>query len=199
MARSWFGLFITTLAILLLMVAVGGCKKKTQVKSDSGQLNVGETAPATKTEDVTAPSVYAPNITGQQVSGQGTMASSNQASLAAGGKNKTTAAGSDALRTVYFDFDQFSLTPEAQTTLKSLAPVLKGSKNEIVLEGHCDERGTEDYNLALGEKRALSAKNYLKALGVNEEMKTVSFGASHPVDPDHTEEAWAKNRRVEIK
>jgi peptidoglycan-associated lipoprotein len=77
--------------------------------------------------------------------------------------------------------------------------MLKKYKGKVKLEGHCDERGSDEYNLALGENRAKAALNYLVALGVPpEQLSIISYGKEKPLDNGHTEEAWAKNRRVEF-
>jgi len=106
-----------------------------------------------------------------------------------------------SLKTVYFDFDNYSLSPEAQTSIDYNAEVLKRYPNlMVVVEGHCDERGTAEYNLALGERRAGSVAERLAALGIpSSRMNTVSFGSELPVDPNHNEEAWAKNRRSYLR
>jgi peptidoglycan-associated lipoprotein len=98
---------------------------------------------------------------------------------------------------VRFDFDKYDLKPEARETLKKLGDYLTVNKGATVLiEGNCDERGTVEYNLALGEKRAVSAMKYLVSLGVSKDrVKTISYGKERPLDPGHNEEAWAKNRR----
>jgi peptidoglycan-associated lipoprotein len=99
---------------------------------------------------------------------------------------------------VYFDFDSYNLTSEAKGTLDANARELKRvSAAAITIEGHCDERGTKAYNLALGEKRANAAREYLVALGVSgSRINTVSYGKERPFDPGHDESAWAKNRRA---
>ncbi|MFH0959050.1 MAG: peptidoglycan-associated lipoprotein Pal [Pseudomonadota bacterium] len=106
-----------------------------------------------------------------------------------------------SLKTVYFDFDNYSLSQEAQTAIDYNAEVLKRYPNlMVVVEGHCDERGTAEYNLALGERRAGSVADRLAALGIpSSRMNTVSFGSELPVDPNHNEEAWAKNRRSYLR
>jgi peptidoglycan-associated lipoprotein len=98
---------------------------------------------------------------------------------------------------VFFDFDSYSLTSEAKGTLDANAGQLKRvTAANVTIEGHCDERGTKAYNLALGEKRANAAKEYLVALGVNaSRITTVSYGKERPFDDGHDESAWAKNRR----
>jgi len=103
------------------------------------------------------------------------------------------------LKPVYFDFDKSELKAEAQNTLKENAEWIKKNPAKVVsLEGHCDERGTVEYNLALGTRRAKAAQDYLRSIGVpSERLTTISFGEEFPADPGHNEAAWAKNRRVE--
>lgn len=105
-----------------------------------------------------------------------------------------------SLPTIYFEFDSFSLSEEARNNLGNIADWLKKhSSLNVLIEGHCDERGTEEYNLALGEKRAKSVKDYLVQLGVpSENLSTISYGEEFPVDARHNEDAWAKNRRAEF-
>ena len=98
---------------------------------------------------------------------------------------------------IYFDYDAFTLTSEASATLNKKAEFLKTHPDVIIeLQGHCDERGTTVYNMALGERRARAGKVYLMILGIAENrITTVSYGEERPVDPGHNEKAWAKNRR----
>ena len=102
---------------------------------------------------------------------------------------------------IYFDFDKSNLKPPAKEVLKKKADWLQEHPSYIVrIEGHCDERGTSEYNIALGERRAHSAKKFLMALGISEDrILTVSYGEERPADPRHNEEAWAKNRRDEFR
>jgi peptidoglycan-associated lipoprotein len=100
---------------------------------------------------------------------------------------------------VYFDFDSDVLSPEAQSLLQVKAQWLNDNPDVIavMIEGHCDERGTEAYNLALGSKRADAVKKYLTDLGLNNiTIQTQSYGEERPVDMAHSEAAWAKNRRA---
>ncbi|HKW13886.1 MAG TPA: peptidoglycan-associated lipoprotein Pal [Candidatus Krumholzibacteria bacterium] len=103
-----------------------------------------------------------------------------------------------SLSDAFFDFDSYSLSSEAKGTLEDNAKQLKASTaGAVTIEGHCDERGTKAYNLALGEKRANAAKDYLVALGVSgSRINTVSYGKERPFDDGHDESAWAKNRRA---
>jgi peptidoglycan-associated lipoprotein len=102
---------------------------------------------------------------------------------------------------IYFDFDMSDLKPEAQTVLKKKADWLRSNPGySIRIEGNCDERGTNEYNLALGERRAASAKKFMTALGIAENrMSIISYGEERPVDPGHNEAAWAKNRRDDFR
>lgn len=103
--------------------------------------------------------------------------------------------------TIYFDFDKSEIRPDSRVVLEKIAVYLKKYRRvKISFEGHCDERGTAEYNMALGERRSISARRYLVALGIApERLGTVSYGAERPIDPDHNETAWAKNRRCEFK
>ncbi len=102
---------------------------------------------------------------------------------------------------IFFDFDKADLKPEARAVLRKKADwLLKHPEFHVRIEGHCDERGTNEYNLALGERRAHAAKMFLMDLGVPEErISTISYGEERPLDPRSNEEAWAKNRRDEFK
>lgn len=105
------------------------------------------------------------------------------------------------LQTVYFGYDQYMLTPQAQMALQQDAELLRRAPMvRIQAEGHCDERGTAEYNLALGERRARAVVDYLASLGIHpQRMSTVSYGSELPADPGHNEAAWAKNRRVYLR
>jgi peptidoglycan-associated lipoprotein len=101
------------------------------------------------------------------------------------------------LKTIYFDFDKYDIRPDDAKALDGDAAWLKTNADNLVLiEGHCDERGTNEYNLALGEKRAKAAMNYLVAQGVQASRITIiSYGKERPVCTEKTEACWAKNRR----
>ncbi len=104
------------------------------------------------------------------------------------------------LQDAFFAFDESTLTPDAQAALTASANWLKKNPQySLLVEGHCDERGTEQYNLALGDRRANAAKEYMVALGVDtNRVRTVSYGEERPFDPGHDEAAWAKNRRAHL-
>ncbi|HTY19937.1 MAG TPA: peptidoglycan-associated lipoprotein Pal [Myxococcota bacterium] len=106
------------------------------------------------------------------------------------------------LATIYFDYDSSDLRSDARTTLKSNAQAIQAHTEWklVTVEGHCDERGSEEYNLALGERRANATKKYLSDLGVSPaRMKAVSFGSSSPAVQGHDESAWRWNRRVDFR
>jgi peptidoglycan-associated lipoprotein len=102
------------------------------------------------------------------------------------------------LEDIFFPFDQFSLTDEARGILQKNADWLRSHREaRILIEGHCDERGTVEYNLALGERRAQSVKDYLVNLGIPEDrLSIISYGKERPFASGQTEEAWAQNRRA---
>jgi peptidoglycan-associated lipoprotein len=102
------------------------------------------------------------------------------------------------LKPVFYDYDASELSADAQAALNDNAAVLKQHPTwAVTIEGHCDERGTAEYNLALGERRAVTARTYLVSLGIPaDRLHTISYGKEFPFDPGHTEPAWAKNRRA---
>jgi len=104
---------------------------------------------------------------------------------------------SKMLKDIHFDFDKYDIRPmDAEILKENAALLMKHPRVKVQIEGHCDERGTNEYNLALGERRANAAKKYLMSLGIPmDQISTISYGEEYPVDPGHHEEAWAKNRR----
>ncbi|MFH1784091.1 MAG: peptidoglycan-associated lipoprotein Pal [bacterium] len=104
------------------------------------------------------------------------------------------------MKDAYFEFDSSNLTEQAREALAENAKwIKKNNKLRVMVEGHCDERGTIEYNLALGQRRATSVRNYLVSLGINaDKVNTISYGEEKPVDASHNEAAWAKNRRAHI-
>jgi peptidoglycan-associated lipoprotein len=106
------------------------------------------------------------------------------------------------LRDAFYNYDEASLDDAAQAALTASATWLKGKEGagySLLVEGHCDERGTEQYNLALGDKRANSAKDYLVTLGVDAgRIRTVSYGEERPFEEGHDDASWAQNRRAHL-
>lgn len=117
------------------------------------------------------------------------------------GKPKTASESKGkGLNRIHFDFDKSDIKPEYKKTLDANADWLKSHKDtKIVIEGHCDERGTEEYNIALGHRRAHSAKSYLTSLGIDSKrLGTKSYGEEKPLETCHNESCWWKNRRAEF-
>jgi peptidoglycan-associated lipoprotein len=101
---------------------------------------------------------------------------------------------------VYFELDKYELTPESRAVLLAHSEKLKGAAVSVRLEGHADERGSREYNIALGEKRANAARDFLVLQGVKAaSLETVSYGEERPVATGHDESSWSQNRRVEVK
>jgi peptidoglycan-associated lipoprotein len=184
-------------SLLVLSCAVlvsSGCAKHELVKKDEPLASAATAATRpTVTPDAAEPSIRTESVKEQPVkkdtgSGQELKPIQNAGELKA------------ALEKVYFDFDSFTLSREARDALEKNASILKNEKAAMVqIEGNCDERGSDEYNLALGEKRARSAMRYLAAMGVPaDRLSVISYGREKPADPGHDEAAWAKNRRDEF-
>jgi peptidoglycan-associated lipoprotein len=105
------------------------------------------------------------------------------------------------LSDVYFDFDQYAIRADARSTLEHIAGLLKSELNEgLVIEGHCDERGTSAYNFVLGERRAQAAKQFLQELGLAlSQIEITSYGKERPFCTEHSEACWQSNRRVHFR
>jgi peptidoglycan-associated lipoprotein len=124
----------------------------------------------------------------------------DQGSVPRGGGTPTEARAE--LKSVYFDFDRYEIRPDARSVLSGNAQTIKSNQDwgVITIEGHCDERGSEEYNLALGERRANAVRRYLVDLGVpSSRLRTVSFGEARPAVPGHDESAWRYNRRADFR
>ena len=176
---------INGIVILSLMVTAG-CSSRSAVTAPEVS---GSQAPSPKiTQTATLPATQAPSL-------QTTQAPSLPVSPSGYGFDQWQ---TGPLGDVFFDFDSTVLSAEAQNQLKQNAAWLeKNSHSGALVEGHCDSRGTSEYNLALGERRASTAKEYLVRLGVaSSRLDTVSFGEERPFDAGFGENAWAKNRRA---
>lgn len=188
------------LSVLIVLccgtLVAGGCAKKQVVKGDE----TATTAPAAS-KPAEQPQPAKPAIKEEQVKEQPIQ----ESPIASADQDTRQPAGSAAqqeasLDRIFFDFDSYLLTQSARDTLNKNADWLKkNSDAKLQIEGHCDERGSDEYNLALGEKRAKSAQNYLTTLGVaKDRLSTISYGKEKPLEPGHDETAWAKNRRAEF-
>lgn len=174
------------LVLSCLMFVTGGCAKHEMVKTDEG------IAPAASAP-VKAPAKS--EVLQEQPVKQAPVVGSTL------GENQTNAGQNDqlksALQKIYFDFDSFKLNESARATLvKNAGLIRKDSAEKVRVEGNCDERGSDEYNLALGEKRAKEAMDYLVTMGIPaDRLSVISYGKEKPLDTGHNEEAWAKNRR----
>jgi peptidoglycan-associated lipoprotein len=168
-------------SVLMLCVLLAGCGSSKEVtKSEWPTWRAG---PVVKAE---VPDANAPSSAKKGAGEPGSRAAQEAESM---------------LKDIRFDFDKYAIRPAEAPTLKSNADWLKANPGKKVkIEGYCDERGTVEYNLALGQKRADATKSYLVNLGVDGKLlETVSYGKEKPLDPGHNEEAWAKNRRVRFE
>ena len=172
MRRSTRTPILLVVALLSLVLMAPGCSSRKKVSGGA------EPPPPPSTSENNPPPVETPPPPPTTPSGE-----------------ETAVAG---LKDAYFDFDDASLREDAKAALDGNAKYLEAhSSANVVIEGHCDERGSVEYNLALGEKRARAAKDYLTSYGINaSRLTTISYGKERPFDTGHTEEAWAQNRRA---
>jgi peptidoglycan-associated lipoprotein len=211
MKRNLARFGLVALILCLSVVFLTGCAKKAALKEEA--VITQEKKPV-----VAAPAVKAP--TDDQAAREQALrekalreqAEKDAAARAAAAKAAEEKAKKDAaaraavilksleIPNVHFDFDKSNLKPEAQAILKAAAPAwLKYRDYKLVVEGHCDERGTIEYNLALGERRATEVAKFLVDLGIEKErVKTISYGKEMPLDKTSNEDAWRRNRRAQF-
>lgn len=133
--------------------------------------------------------------------GRGTGSEFDDAGAGAGdGSGSGMDANGTSIAPIYFDLDQSDIKPQFESILESAAATLKSSGGSAVIEGHCDERGSDEYNVALGERRAVAVRRYLYNLGVPvSQLSVVSYGEARPAVSGTGETAWSLNRRAEVK
>jgi len=171
-------------------------------------LSIGSCAPSAANKAEGTPSAPSgssgPQGAGSQRQGEGQRGGGRESTVPPGsldalrqGKSTATPSASP-LQDIFFDFDRYDLKPEARATLQANADWLKRNPSaRIEIEGHCDDRGTNEYNLALGAKRSQSAKDYLLTLGISaERLSTISYGEEIPVCKESNENCWRRNRRA---
>ncbi len=197
---------LTTVTIGAFMLGAG-CASK-QVASTSGDQSVtlkskAEPGPveALKQEPLATVDAGGPGTpaTSSPAPGSGSMPSSSLVPEGAQTQLKAPSpADAASLGDIYFDYDKYNIRSDAQTTLGLNATILRARPGtSVVVEGHCDERGTLAYNLVLGEKRAKSAKRYLEDLGIpGSRIQTTSYGEVRPFCKEHNDGCWSKNRRA---
>lgn len=175
------------IALAAVAFFVAACETASQTSTDSA----GESSSSTASSSASTSS-------SSGTSGSSSSSSSSAASSSAGGidsvEDKLAAVGN----TVYFGYDSAVLDGNSQATLYRQAAFLKGNPSlTVTIEGHCDERGTREYNLALGERRAAAARDYLLAQGVDPaRIRVISYGKERPVAAGSNETSWSKNRRA---
>ena len=189
-------LFIVAVGALLLMGVFSGCAKKpvSPIEGSAATTTVSkQSAKNTTSCDEVYESTLREYMASEPVSGENL----EQSKVVVYGEEISEGRTSAPMLPVYFDFDKYNIRPDMTYRMEENARFLLDNPNiKIEIQGNCDERGTNEYNLALGEKRALSAKRYLVNLGVDpSRIEVVSFGEEKPLDPGHNESAWAKNRR----
>ena len=179
-------------AALVLLAACGTTKMP-----DEAATTMATAAPVVATPTPAPAAAATPSATAQSTVTSVDLAKSQAAAAAAAAALMTL----PSQRVVYFDFDSYVIRSEFQPTLEGFARVLGANAGkQLVIEGHADERGSREYNLALGQKRATAVLNSLKLLGAKEgQMEAVSFGEERPAATGNDESAWAKNRRAELK
>ena len=176
------------LLLLLVTIAAGACgKKKPPIARPIPPPPAGSSTTITPPPEPPAPAPEPTTVPPEPVP---------EDSIAAGSIDDINR--NSPLKPVFYELDAAEVDADGQRVLQANAEVLRRYPSwQISVEGHCDERGTAEYNLALGERRAVAARNYLVSLGIPaDRVKTVSYGKEFPFDPGHNEEAWSKNRRA---
>jgi len=202
-------------SLLISVVVLAGCAKRPAMTAASAPAPTGAaqaTSPPTPTPgapgSTTSPSSPAPGATTKPAPGAGATTPSAPGKPPAAGTAATTAApgarpavsefaANPNLKDINFDFDKYDIRPGDAKILDTNATWLKANNVLVLIEGHCDERGTNEYNLALGERRAKATMNYLVSQGVQANRITIiSYGEERPLCTEHNEACWAKNRRA---
>jgi len=190
MQKHWT---ITALALAVLVIFFAAACTKSKISSEPVPMTTAEEEAARKAEE---------EARQRELARQKALAEENLQEDSLSEKSALERVEEDKTRfeneDIYFDFDSIQLAPEAQEILKEKWKWLrKHPSAKVTIEGHCDNRGTNEYNLALGEGRAQSAKTFLMDLGIDiSSLNTISYGEERPIDPQQTESAWAKNRRA---
>lgn len=195
------------MSVLAAVMVQEGCASK-QVASTSGDQSTTMTSKAEPLERVKQEPMASMEAgssvertptreAGDDSRAQTPASGSVPASSLAAESSPESASAPATLSDIYFDFDQYTVRSDAQGVMEANAAVLRARSGVLVIEGHCDERGTLAYNLVLGEKRARSAKRYLEELGIpGSRIQTTSYGEVRPLCRDHNEACWGKNRRA---
>lgn len=210
------GVIFTMFLVAVIAVGMGACasKEKTAEGPEAGQAAEAKRGTVQGTVEVQPSSQELKRQQEEEAARQKRVeldkmkeeelakASASNGSADAAGSSVSPVSGAlapEKLEKVYFDFDKYEIQPDFRAPLERNAAALKEHAMKVVVEGHCDERGSEEYNLALGERRSMAVKAFLVSLGVKEgQLYTISYGEERPVDKGHNEKAWAQNRRVQF-
>jgi peptidoglycan-associated lipoprotein len=187
--------YLACLAITALSVLWTGCAKKVASKTLTPPAPISTSAPATTARS-----------TPQQLSPQQPVerAASTQSRMPDAATRARIQDLLNRIQDAYFDYNKHTLRPDAETALRSDAQTLSEIVRQypdfkLTVEGHCDERGSEEYNMALGDARAKQTQEYLSSMGLpGDQLRTISYGKEHPVCNDHDEDCWQKNRRAHL-
>jgi len=179
-----------SLVLMLSLFALYGCPKKAEVASAPEEPKKVEQAPAKSAEEIAAEKAAADKAAAEAAARAAEEAKAREAAAKA-------AAG---LQPIYFDFDKSFVRDDAKAVMKANADYLKANpKVKVRIEGNCDERGTIEYNQALGQRRAAAAKKYLTDMGISaKRISLISYGKEKPVCTQSTEDCWQKNRRDDL-
>jgi peptidoglycan-associated lipoprotein len=181
-------------AALIGCMLIAGCASQTSVTKEASNAPVPTTKAAATTPTATPALPSTPVATAAPAPAVGDTAT---ASATQAEQQRAALAADSSLAAVYYAFDSAQLDAVARGTLQKDFTLLQGKR--VRIEGHCDERGSDEYNMALGEKRAQAAQRYLVTLGVPaDRIAVISYGKERPADTGHDESAWAKNRRAEL-
>jgi len=188
------GSLLATVVLASLASACGGkTDRPPVVTSDPGSLDTAETTPEPPAPRPPQPTPPMPPVD----TGEDLVRSDDPAGISGMDLVDLNEPGREFLEDVFFGFDSASLDGAARAILDEHARTLNQYPDmKVLIEGHCDERGTVEYNLALGERRANQVYNYLMSLGIaSNRMRTITYGKEFPIDPGHNEQAWTRNRR----
>ncbi len=190
-------------AVALALLVIGGasaCASKEKAAAGPGANRAAEANQASKTPNAQTDTEdlkrkQAEETTRLKKAGIDKLKEEEAAKIAA-----ANALAAEKLAKAYFDFDNYEIKQDYRNPLaRDAARIKEHSAENVVVEGHCDERGSEKYNLALGERRAAAVKHYLVSLGVSEkQLQTISYGSERPANNGHDEASWSQNRRVQF-
>ncbi|MEC8660732.1 MAG: peptidoglycan-associated lipoprotein Pal [Pseudomonadota bacterium] len=182
------------IALFAVAFFVAACETASQITTDSA----GDSTASSSSSTASASGSSSSGSSGSSSTSSSGSSSSSASSSAAAGTDSAADKLASIGNTVYFSYDSAALDGNSQATLYRQAAFLNGNPSlTVTIEGHCDERGTREYNLALGERRAAAARDYLLAQGVDPaRIKVISYGKERPAMAGSNEESWAKNRRA---